>query len=162
MKLQLAGILLFISGLVTGNSKIYFTTFNKSDFYSAMASQNIDAINNELVVVQNASTPNKDAYEGTLLMTKAGLIKKIPDKISLFKAGRTKLARCIINDSTNAELRFLRLMVQENAPPIVNYKNDLEKDKVFIQRSFKTLATDVQKYILDYSKRSKILNSKDL
>jgi len=162
MKPQLAGILLFISGIVTGNSKTYFTTFNKSDFYSAMASQNIGAINNELVVVQNISILNKDAYEGALLMTKAGLIKKISDKISLFKAGRTKLERCIITDSANAELRFLRLIVQENVPAIVNYKGDLEKDKTVILRSFKTLSPEVQKYIRDYSKGSKILNSKDL
>ena len=161
MKLQLAGILLFISGLVTGNSKIYFTIFNKSDFYSAMASQNIGAINNELAVVQNASIANKDAYEGTLLMTKAGLIKKIPDKISLFKAGRIKLERCIINDTNNAELRFLRLIVQENVPAIVNYKGDLEKDKTVILQSFKTLSPEVQKYIRDYSKGSKILHPKN-
>ncbi|HTC00887.1 MAG TPA: hypothetical protein VK705_09410 [Ferruginibacter sp.] len=161
MKLQLVSTLLFTLAITAVNGKAYFTPFNKNDYYSAIASQNIETINNEIEIVKASAIAEKSAYEGTLLMIKAGLVKKIPDKISLFKSGRLKLENCIKNNNKNAELRFLRLMVQENAPPIVNYKSDLEKDKIFIEKKFKTLATDLQKYILDYSKRSKILNTKD-
>jgi hypothetical protein len=161
MKLQVISILLFISLIGTVNGKSYCTVFSKSDYYSVLASQNIDAINDELNIVQSSSAAEKDAYEGTLLMTKAGLVKNLSEKISLFRSGRSKLEGCIKLNSQNAELRFLRLMVQENAPSIVNYKGDLEKDKTFIEKSFKTLPQDLQRYILDYSKRSKILNTKD-
>jgi hypothetical protein len=161
MKLQVISALLFISAITTVNGDAYFAIFNKNDYYSVMASQNIDAINNELEIVKTSTIVNKNAYEGTLLMTKAGLVKKISEKISLFKSGRQKLESCIKLDTQNVELRFLRLMVQENSPPIVNYKGDLEKDKIFIDKLFKTAPQDIQQYILDYSKRSKILNAKD-
>lgn len=161
MKLQLISALLFTLVITAVNGSAYLTPFNKSDYYSAIASQNIETINNEIEIVKASSIAEKDAYEGTLLMTKAGLIKKIPDKINLFKSGRIKLETCIKNNNENAELRFLRLMVQENSPPIVNYKGDLEKDKTAILQSFKTLSPEVQKYIRDYSKGSKILNPKD-
>jgi hypothetical protein len=161
MKLQVISVLLFITAITTVNGNAYFAIFNKNDYYSVMASQNIDAINNELKIVQSSTIVNKNAYEGTLLMTKAGLVKKIGEKINLFKSGRQKLENCIKLNTQNVELRFLRLMVQENSPPIVNYKGDLEKDKIFIDKSFKTEPQDIQQYILDYSKRSKILNAKD-
>jgi len=161
MKLQVISVLLFISTITTINRKAYYTIFSKNDYYSVMASQNIDAINNELEIVKASNTVNKNAYEGTLLMTKAGLVKKISEKISLFKSGRQELESCIKLNSQNVELHFLRLMVQENCPPIVNYKGDLEKDKLFIDKLFKTVPQDIQQYILDYSKRSKILNAKD-
>lgn len=161
MKLQLISTLLFISAITTVNAYAYFTTFNKSDYYSALASQNVNTIDNELKIVEANSITDRDAYEGTLLMTKAGLIKNITEKISLFKSGRIKLENCIKANNQNAELHFLRLMVQENAPPIINYKGDLQKDKSIIEKSFKTLPEDVQQYILDYSKKSAILNPKD-
>jgi len=161
MKLQVISALLFIAAITTVNGNAYFATFNKNDYYSVMASQNIDAINKELEIVKTSTVVNKNAYEGTLLMTKAGLVKKISEKINLFKSGRQQLESCIKLDTQNVELRFLRLIVQENSPPIVNYKGDLEKDRIFIDKLFKTVPQDIQQYILDYSKRSKILNPKD-
>ncbi|HMG81616.1 MAG TPA: hypothetical protein VK559_01145 [Ferruginibacter sp.] len=160
MKLRLISILLFIS-IIAASAKPCFTAFNKKDYYAVMATQNLDAVNNELIIVQGSSMPEKDAYEGTLLMTKAGLVNNISEKISLFKSGHRKLESCIKANAQNAELRLLRLMIQENAPPIVNYRGDMKEDKTFIESSFKTLPADIQQYIRDYSKRSKILNPKD-
>jgi hypothetical protein len=161
MKLQLISTLLFISVITTSNGRPYFSGFSKTDYYAVMASQNIDSVNNELKIVQASSVVEKDAYEGTLMMTKAGLVKAISEKINLFRSGRQKLENCIKLDNQNAELRFLRLIIQENAPRIVNYKGDLQKDKTVIENSFKTLPQDVQKCILTYSKKSTILNPKD-
>ena len=64
-------------------------------------------------------------------------------------------------DKDNGELRFLRLMIQEHAPGILNYKDDLEKDSLYIRQSFKKLPADVQQAITDYSKTSKVLRSED-
>jgi hypothetical protein len=152
-------VLLLLSVSVQALHKLI--RFDKNEYYTAVASQNIDNVNDELKIVQASSFAEKDAYEGTLLMTKAGLAKKVTDKISFFRSGHSKLEACIRKYNENAELHFLRLMIQENAPAIVGYKGDLEKDKAFILKSFKTLSPEVQKYILDYSKKSKILNPKD-
>ncbi len=57
----------------------------------------------------------------------------------------------------NAEFRFLRLMIQEHAPGILGYKNDLEKDSEFIQKSYKSLPDELQQIMVDYSKKSKFL-----
>jgi hypothetical protein len=161
MKLQLLGVLLFISAITAVNGQSTIAPFSKSGFYLTMAYQSIEAVNKELKIVKASTITEKDAYEGTLLMTKAGLVKNPAEKIKYFKSGRAELEIRIKKNITDIELRFLRLMIQENAPPVVNYKGDLKEDKEFIERSFKTLSPEMQKYILDYSKRSKILNLKD-
>jgi hypothetical protein len=71
------------------------------------------------------------------------------------------LEAAIKKDSLNAELRFLRLMIQENAPGMLGYKSDIEKDSAYIRKSFKTLPEVVQQAFLNYSKKSKVLKPAD-
>ena len=132
-------------------------TFDKSSFYNVMASGSLEDINAELTIVAAASIPEKKAYEGALLMKKAGLLKKAADKLKFFKAGYFQLESALKKDSTNGEYHFLRLTIQEHAPRTVKYFKDLEKDSLYIQNTFKDLSPVIQKVIIDYSKNSKIL-----
>jgi len=136
--------------------------FDKASFYAAMSSGNLDEVEKELDVIGASSTPNKDGYEGALLMRKAGLLKRPAEKLKYFKAGRIKFDTAILNDKDNPEFRFLRLAIQEHAPKIVKYNKDLAADKQFIVKEFKNLSPVVQKAILDYTKNSKILIAQDL
>lgn len=149
-------LLFFLSVLpVQANSQK--AEFDKPAFYSAMAANNLDAINNQLSIVKLASITEKEAYEGALLMKKAGLVTKAREKLSLFKAGRLKLEASIKKDSGNTEFNFLRLIIQEHAPKMVEYRNDIENDIAAIRSNYKTLPQVVQQAINDYSKKSKVL-----
>src|SRR4051812_8618191 len=75
--------------------------FDKAAFYTAMSSGNLDEVNKELDVVTASSNPNKDGYEGALLMRKAGLVKRPAEKLKLFKAGRIKFDTAIAVDKDN-------------------------------------------------------------
>lgn len=136
--------------------------FDRSAFYAAIRSGKIDEINNELSALNSSTGNEKEAFEGTLLMRKAGLVKIPGEKLKLFRAGRVKLETAIAKDGNNAEYRFLRLIIQEHAPKIVRYNKQLETDKLYIQKSFKNLSPVVQQAIMDYSKDSKILHAQDL
>jgi flagellar motor component MotA len=139
------------------NAGIQKTDFDKSAFYSAMASNNINTVNAQLQIIKSSSINEKEAYEGALLMKKAGLITKVKEKLSLFKTGRLKLEAAIKKDKENAEYNFLRLIIQENAPKMVEYRNNIETDLSIIRSGFKTLTPVVQQAIQDYSKKSKVL-----
>ena len=150
-------LLVFLSVLtVQANSQK--AGFDKSAFYSAMAANNLDAINNQLNIVKLATISEKEAYEGALFMKKAGLVTKAKEKLSLFRAGRLKLEASIKKDNGNTEFNFLRLIIQEHAPKIVEYRNDIENDIAVIRSNYKTLPQVVQQAINDYSKNSKVLN----
>jgi hypothetical protein len=131
--------------------------FDRPAFYAAMASSNMDEIDAQLTIVKGSSVPEKEAYEGALMMKKSGMLTKAKDKLSLFKAGRSKLEVSITKDKENAELRFLRVIIQEHAPKIVNYRNELEKDSQLIRANYKNLPQVVQQAITDYSKKSSVL-----
>lgn len=139
------------------NAGIPKTDFDKTAFYSAMASTDINTVNKQLQIIKSSSINEKEAYEGALLMIKAGLINKVKEKLSLFKTGRSKLEAAIKKDKDNAEYSFLRLIIQEHAPKIVEYRYNIETDISIIRSGFKTLAPVVQQAIQDYSKKSKVL-----
>ena len=148
-------LLFFMVGTAKGDFKK--AAFDKSAFYAAIASENMETLNSQLAVVKAASFNEKEAYEGALLMKKAGLVTKAQEKINLFKAGRTKLDAAIKKDKDNAEFCFLRLIIQEHAPKIVNYNDNVKADIAVIRTGFKTLPPVVQQAINDYSKKSKNL-----
>lgn len=130
---------------------------DRSAFYAAIATDNVSSINTQLDALQSVSGAEKEAFEGALLMKKAGLVAKTKEKMSLFKAGRSKLENAINKDSDNTEFRFLRLLIQENAPKIVNYRGNLDADIAFVKSNYKALPQTVQQFIVDYSKKSKAL-----
>jgi hypothetical protein len=135
---------------------------DKAAFYHIMASGDRDAVEGELTQLGKDLSVENDAYTGALLMRKAGLLVLPGERLRSFKAGRVKLETALAKDSTNGEYHFLRLIIQEHAPAIVRYSNDLQNDRDHIRRSFKTLPPAVQKAILDYSKNSKTLHPEDL
>src|SRR5450432_714106 len=132
-------------------------TLNKQAFYKAMAENNKALVDSQLSILHSAYYKNKEAFEGALLMKKAGLGGSALSKLHLFKEGRKKLEATISQDPDNAEYRFLRLMIQENAPGFLGYQNDLNKDSEFIRKSYKSLPEAVQHAIAEYNKKSKIL-----
>jgi len=152
--------LCMVAGMV-GLAKPSMQSFDREAFYAIMASGKMEEINNELEVVRAASINEKEAYEGALLMRKAGLLKKAEEKLKAFKAGRIKLETALLADNDNAEYRFLRLSIEEHAPRAVKYYKELGKDSEYIQKAFKNLPPVVQKAILDYCKTSKVLRQED-
>jgi len=154
-------LFLILSGtIVRGGPRVQ--SFDKARYYAVMASAGVAAIDDELSVLESAPIKEKDAYEGALLMKKAGLLTRPKDKLATFKSGYRKLESALAQDSGNIEYHFLRLVIQEHAPKIVHYNKDQQSDSQDIIRSFKTLSPVVQQAILDYCKHSNILHAKEL
>ena len=147
-------LLLFCGVSVKGN--MVNATFDKLAFYNAMSSGNLEVVNNQLNLVRSAAIPEQEAYEGALLMKKAGMAGKPKDKLSFFKSGRSKLDAAI-KKGGSAEFNFLRLIIQEHAPKALNYNSDIDTDIAAIRTAYKTLPQVVQQAVSDYSKKSKAL-----
>ncbi|HZG24102.1 MAG TPA: hypothetical protein VEZ17_05950 [Chitinophagaceae bacterium] len=131
--------------------------FNSADFYSVMASKSLSRVDSQLNILKAAAPKGKEAYEGALLMKRAGLVSNPKNKLNLFKSGRRKLDDAVAQDSLNAEFRFIRLMIQENTPKILRYNKELEADSRIVGRLYKNLAPPVQKVVKEYSRTSDVL-----
>lgn len=136
--------------------------FKREPFYSALANGSLNKLDEQLELVKKTSITEKLAYEGVLLMKKSGVITGASKKLNLFKEGNKKLETAISKDTDNVEYRFLRLMIQENAPSLLGYKNDIKKDSDLVRQYYKNLSETVQKAILNYNKISKSLRIVDL
>jgi len=137
------------------------STLDRSVFYKTIASTDLEAINSQISSVSSSGEKNKEAFEGALMMKRAGLLKGPAKKLKEFKAGREKLETAMDKDANNAELKFLRLIIQENAPGILGYNKELKDDHKYIVEHFKTIPDATQKAIRDYSKSSKVLSPSD-
>ena len=133
--------------------------FDKAAFYQIIETNDSVKINGQLNLVQGSSIKEKQAYEGFLLLKKADLVRNKKEKLNNFKSGKIKLESALKKDSSNTEYHFLRLMIQENAPKILNYNASLQKDNIYIRKNYKMLSTTLQQAILGYSKQSKTLGN---
>lgn len=152
-------LLLFVKQLPLAQNSS--AAFDRGAYYTAFSSDNINTIQKQLDILKGGSQTQKDAFEGALMMKKAGLLKGAAHKLKEFKAGREKLENMIAKYAGNAEFRFLRLMIQEKAPKILGYDKQLEDDHTYVVEHFKSVPEAVQKAILDYSKSSKVLSPAD-
>jgi hypothetical protein len=148
---------LFLAQALMAQSK-----FEKQAFYKAMASEDVGVVDAQLGLLKSTNIPEKEAYEGALTMRKAGLAGGPKEKLHMFKEGHKSLENAISKDGKNVEYRFLRLIIQENAPRILRYHDDIEKDSKYIRENFKGQPTLIKNEIIDYSKRSKALKPQDL
>lgn len=131
-------------------------------FYEAFSSGSAEQIDQALAAIKRGNGKLAIAYEGALLMRKAGLIKGAGEKLKMFKKGHELFENEIAKDPGNVELKFIRLCIQEKAPKILKYRKELDEDKAAVIRHFSTLPQEVQKQVLDYAASSEILTEQDL
>ncbi len=132
----------------------------KEKFYKAMSSTDLPLIESELERLEKLGPTAELAFKGALIMKKAGLLDRVSDKLSTFKKGKEMLERAIAAKPDHAEFRFLRIMIQENAPSILGYSDKIEEDANIVGEKFQELPPEVKDAIVAYSKNSKVLNTK--
>jgi len=150
--------------LVTGNNRQASTVnrksssdLNRAAYYKAIESENKALVDAQIAELNTAPADVKNAFLGAMIMRRAGIGGNPASKLKLFKQGHKLLEDAIRHNPNNPEFRFLRLMIQENAPGILGYKNDEQEDSEFIRKSYKSMPEELQKTIADYNKKSKVL-----
>jgi hypothetical protein len=156
-KLKISLSLILITWSVNAFNQIKESDFDRNAFYQAMQSTKIEIVNSELNALKSLTVAGKSAYEGALIMKKAGLSSNPSKKLNLFKSGHRQLEGAIKQDSANTEFRFLRLMVQEHAPDVLGSNKEIERDSDFVRKTYKKMSQAVQDVIIEYSKKSKVL-----
>lgn len=130
---------------------------NRTAYYKAMQEDNKGLVNAQLEDLKQAPAAERNAFMGAMTMKKAGLGGNPLTRLNLFIEGHKLLEDAISRNPLNAEFRFLRVMIQENAPGFLGYNDDVNKDVQYINKLFKSLSNDLQLAIAEYSKKSKVL-----
>jgi len=72
------------------------------------------------------------AYRGASSAASAGSVSGAREKLEYFNHGKSELEKAVRMKSLDAEIRFLRLATQANAPRFLGYKGDIKNDKALI------------------------------
>lgn len=72
------------------------------------------------------------AYHAAALMTMANHVYWPGTKLDYFNDGKEKLEKAVNFALTNVEIRFIRYSVQNGAPLMLGYSDDMEADKKYI------------------------------
>lgn len=136
-----------------------FTDTEKSAFYKALSSTDEEVIvNYKKKIGANLTNYDAKAYYASLAMKEARFAISPFSKLERFNKGKELLEAVIALNRTNTEYRFLRLMVQENAPSILGYDDAIQQDSRLITSNFNQLSTTLQTIVLNYSKTSSVLS----
>lgn len=130
-------------------------SFSKSEFFKAMESGNQTTIVAMEKKTADASVnDDQKAYYGAIVMKTSEYQKSAGDKLKKFKEGKALLEGVIENNSSNVEYRFLRLMIQENAPKILKYNSNIKEDAAFIKNNLSKASKEIKTAITNYSEVS--------
>ena len=102
---------------------------------------------------QSGSDAVTVGYKAAAKIMEAKIAKS--NRKSLVKTGATSLEAVIKNNPNNAELRLIRLSVQENIPKIVGSRGSLKDDKAFLLNNYTKQNTALKGYIKRFAMQSK-------
>lgn len=118
-----------------------FLTSNLTSVRTLFFEENSEKVNIELFEktenVTLQSDPALYAYNGLAIMRKAEYTFNPYTKLSYFKKGKTKVEAAIKTNPKNAELRFIRLSIQDNIPSFLGYSDDISSDKKIVIEALK-------------------------
>ncbi|MDC1211994.1 hypothetical protein N8Z73_00795 [bacterium] len=102
------------------------------------------------------STTNR-AYLGAAKALMAEVVSNPYTKLSYFNDGKKLIDQAIKMDPKNAELRYLRFMIQQNTPDFLNYSDDINADFEILKREIEntTTRTSWMKELSEYLKTNK-------
>ncbi|MXN90018.1 hypothetical protein GR160_02165 [Flavobacterium sp. Sd200] len=101
------------------------------------------------------------AYKAAALTLKAKHEKGLLNKKNLFTKGAKLLEAVIKRDASNYEARLLRLSIQENAPKITGYDDEIDNDKTFIIKNFSNQKADLKAFTQGFVKKSKSFTAEE-
>ena len=160
MKHLILFILIFSAKLGESNTTAF--AINPYEYYKAFSSSDMRLVDSQLSLLSKSEKDEFKAFSGAMLMKKSSLVGSIKDKLVLFNKGKKLLEEGIEKDPSNCEYRFLRLAIQENCPPFLEYNKDMQADSKKISENFKTFSPEAKAAIREYSKTSKVLHINDL
>lgn len=107
----------------------------------------------------SGSDPVIQGYKAAAQIMEAKITKT--NRKAMVKSGATNLETLIKSNPNNAELRVIRMSVQENIPKIVGYRGSLKEDKTYLLSSYGKQNTTLKNYIKRFAAQSKTITPEE-
>ncbi|MEX0997079.1 MAG: hypothetical protein WDZ45_08520 [Flavobacteriaceae bacterium] len=101
------------------------------------------------------------AYQGASFALQAHYGKGVKEKKEFFEQAVSNIEAAVQEEPENAEIRLIRLSVQEKSPRIVKYKDNMDEDKAMVLEHFEKQSKAVKKCIRDYVAHSDLFSEEE-
>lgn len=136
MKLSGPGILLFLNLcflLPAADAQALEIQKIRDDFFSMKGKPDLALkIYNRMKDANLSRDPVLLAYRGAVSAASAGSVEGVRSKLGYFNRGKDELEKAVSMQPQDAEIKFLRLATQLNAPSFLGYNSKIEEDKKHI------------------------------
>ncbi len=82
------------------------------------------------------------AYRGASSAAAAGTVSGVRKKLEFFNRGKDELEKAVGLKPLDAEIRFLRLATQLNAPGFLGYSSEIKNDKAIIIKTLQSVSAN--------------------
>lgn len=112
-------------------------------------------LDGELAKVNSSNKAVLLAYKGAVSTVKAKFATKKSEKKDFFKEGVSIIESAVKAESSNIEIRYIRMSVQENSPKFLGYHKNIEEDKEFILKNYASISSaELKQIVKDFVKNS--------
>ena len=84
---------------------------------------------------KNQKNTLQKAYLGAALIIKSKHVFSIYKKWKNFQKGKKILEYAVSQNPRSSEIRWIRYCIQNSIPDVLNYNQNIEEDRIFIQRN---------------------------
>ena len=138
---------------------LLLASFSKSEYFKVIQGKDAKAIQKLITSIEQSSASfDRTAYLGALTMKSANFKDTPKEKLEVFKKGKDLLEKAITANKKNIEYRFLRLMIQENAPKIIKYSSNIKEDATWIKEHYTNCSSEIIQAIKNYAAQSVVLD----
>lgn len=107
----------------------------RNQFDKAIYSKSIAESLKQTLQQKSNLTPLELGYLGATKMLLAKHYYNPFNKLEIFNQGKVDLENALKKDKNNAEIIFLRYSCAKNAPHFLNYYQNLESDRIFLENA---------------------------
>lgn len=100
----------------------------RTDFQKASSDKRLREAFYSKISEEPSHSPTIAAYKGSAKAMMAEVVLSPYSKYSLFKSGTEMIDLAAKQDPSNAEIRYLRFLIQTESPAFLGYDDDIEND----------------------------------
>ncbi|MNJ84714.1 hypothetical protein D3C87_21730 [compost metagenome] len=135
-----------------------YAQLDRKSIYNALAGDSKESVQKQLDALEKIKESSElKAFKGALQMKAAQFQKTAKAKMDLFNTGKKTLESEIKSNDGNVEYRFLRLLIQENAPKQLKYNGNIDEDVTAIITGYSKLKEATKTALEAYAKKSATL-----
>ena len=116
---------------------LFFTLIQSSTLQVVEEFHKLDGEKEELAFIKlysSSSDPDIKAYVVAIKMKQLEYMYNPIKQMSLFSDYKTELQDLANKHSSNVHVRYVRLLIQEETPSFLGYKDDIAADKAFLKK----------------------------